>query len=303
MTAELLSGPDLGAGFLHQLSLDRAGEHSSVTYHAQDGGADANGPPKGPLDVFGFVHPLSPCMFGGPRCWHRRFLLGFADISRARQAYNRNRFVLQTMIDQAYDHLPAAVPTALEEVVRRVSGVLAQDRIDWYIGGSTAAWLLGARLRPRDIDLGTTRAGVDRIATLLAEYLIEPIAPTDWPGAGIVRGARAFVGTFQEGARVEWAVPIEPRAPVPMDEWSGRVETVRLLPAAVDQHPVHVTRPEYALVRAHEKHRPAEAAAIGEVVQRFGPDGELLDVLLARSSLPERRRQEIRQQVLGPHLG
>jgi len=303
MTSELLSGPDLGGGFLHQLSIDREGEATSITYHAQDGGTDANGPPKGPLEVFGFVHPPSPCMFGGPRCWHRRFLMGFSDIGRARQAYNRNRFVLQTMIDQAYDHAPVGVSVALHELVRRVAGPLAQDHLDWYVGGSTAAWLLGARVEPRDIDLGTSRAGVDRIAARLAEYLIEPIAPTDWPGVGIVRGARAFVGTFQEGARVEWSVPIEPRTPSAFEEWSGKVGPVRLLSVSVEEHPVRVTRPEYALVRAHEKRRSSDVAAVLEVVQRLGPDGELLDALLARSALPPSRRQELRQQVLGPRLG
>ncbi len=303
MTSELLSGPDLGAGFLHQLSLERDGDRTSVSYHAQDGGADANGPPKGPLDVFGFVHPPSPCMFGGPRCWHRRFLLPFSEVPRARQAYNRNRFVLQTMVDQAYDHVPAGIETALEEVLRRLLGPLDQDHIDWYVGGSTAAWLLGAPLAPRDIDLGTTRAGVDRVARLLAEYLIEPIAPTDWPGVGIVRGARAFVGTFQSGARVEWAVPIEPRPPLPFDEWSGRPSEVRLVAASFHDRSIRVTRPEYALVRAHEKHRTSEAEAIARVVQALGPDGELLDALLSRSSLSVGRRQELRRQIVGGFLG
>jgi hypothetical protein len=303
MTSELLSGPDLGGGFLHQLSLDRDEERTSVTYHAQDGGADAGGPPKGPLDVFGFAHPPSPCMFGGPRCWHRRFLLAFSEIPRARQAYNRNRFVLQTMIDQVYDHVPARVEPALEEVVQRISGPLEKDRAEWYVGGSTAAWLLGARVNPHDIDLGTTRAGVDRVAGLLAEYLIEPIAPTDWPGVGIVRGARAFVGTFQAGARVEWAVPIEPRAPLPFEEWSGRVDQVRLVEASFHGAPIRVTRPEYALVRAYEKHRPTDVEAIAQVVRRLGPDGELLDALLGRSSLPEPRRQDVRRQTLGEFLG
>jgi hypothetical protein len=303
MTSELLSGPDLGAGFLHQLSLERDGERTSITYHAQDGGADANGPPKGPLDVFGFVHPPSPCMFGGPRCWHRRFLLPFSEIARARQAYNRNRFVLQTMIDQVYDQVPAGVESALEEVVRRISGPLDQDRIGWYVGGSTAAWLLGAPVSPHDIDLGTTRAGVDRVARLLAEYLIEPIAPTDWPGVGIVRGTRAFVGTFQAGARVEWAVPIEPRTPLPFDEWGGRLEEVRLVATTFHDRPIRVSRPEYALVRAHEKRRSTDAGAIAAVVRRLGPDGELLDALLSRSVLPVPRRQELRRQILGGFLG
>jgi len=301
--SELLSGPDLGAGYLHQLSLDRDGERTSVTFHAQDGGADANGPPKGPLDAFGFVHPPLPCMFGGPHCWHRRFLLPFTGIPRARQAYNRNRFVLEAMLVQAYDHGPVPLEAALDEVVPRVSDMLARDGIDWYVGGSTAAFLLGARVAPRDIDLGTTRAGVDRLGTLLGEFLIEPVAPTDWPTAGIVHAARAFVGTLQDGVRVEWAVPIEPRGPVPFDEWSGHVETVRTVEATFHGHVLRVSRPEYALVRAHEKRRIADAEAIAKVVRELGPDGVLLDALLARSTLPEPRRQQLRRETLGGRLG
>jgi len=303
MTSELLSGPDLGAGFLHQLSLDRDGERLSVTYHAQDGGADANGPPRGPLDVFGFVHPAIPCMFGGPRCWHRRFLVTFTAIPRVRQAYNRNRFVLEAMLAQEYDHAPVPVDAALDELLPRIADLLDRDRIEWYIGGSTAARLLGARIAPHDIDLGTTRAGVDRIGALLGEFLIEPVAPTDWPSAGIVHAARAFVGTLKDGVRLEWAVPIEPRDPVPFDEWSGRTGTVRTVEASFHGHSVRVSRPEYALVRAHEKHRAEDAAAIAEVVHRLGPDGSLLDALLARSRLSEPRRQELRRQTLGDRLG
>jgi len=303
VTSELLSGPDLGAGYLHQLSFDRDGEGTTFTYHAQEGGADANGPPKGPLDVFGFVHPPSPCMFGGPRCWHRRFLLSFPDTSRVRHAYNRDRFVLQTMLDQVYDRVPARVETILPELLQRLSGPLARDRVEWYIGGSTAAWLLGAAVAPGDVDLGTSREGVDRIAALLSEYLIEPLAPTDWPTAGIVRGARAFVGTFVEGARVEWSVPIEPRNPLPFEEWSGHVGSVRLAEVSFRGQPVHVTRPEYALVREFEKGRTDNAKAISDVVRRLGPDGELLDALLARSHLPAGERKAIRRQVLGEFLG
>jgi len=303
MPSEMLSGPDLGAGYLHQLSLDREGDRTIFSYHAQEGGADANGPPKGPLDVFGFVHPASPCMFGGPRCWHRRFLLPFAETSRVRHAYNRSRFVLETMLHQAYDGAVAAVPEALEEVVGRISTPLENDRVEWFVGGSTAAWLLGASVVPHDIDLGTTRAGVDRIAPLLAEYLIEPLAPTDWPRAGIVRGARAFVGTFVKGARVEWAVPIEPRGPVPFDEWGGEMSAVRLVDATYRGRPLKVSRPEYALVRALEKNRAADAESIAESVRRLGPDGELLDALLGRSSLSPQNRRSIRQRVLGNFLG
>lgn len=303
MTSEMLSGPDLGAGYLHQLSIDRDGERTTFTYHAQEGGADANGPPKGSLEVFGFVHPESPCMFGGPRCWHRRFLLPFSETSRVRHAYNRNRFVLETMLGQACENQPAPVETALDEVVQRIAAPLAQDRIEWYVGGSTAARLLGASVNPKDIDLGTTREGVDRIAQLLGEYLVEPLGPTDWPRVGIVRAARAFVGTFQSGARTEWAFPIEPRSAPAFDEWSGRADVARLAEITFRGRLIRVTRPEYALVRACEKRRKEDSESIAQVVRRLRPDGELLDALLARSHLPTPERKWIRRDLLGEFLG
>lgn len=297
MTSEMISGPDLGAGFLHQLSLDRDGERTTFTFHAQDGGSDANGPPKGPLDRFGFVHPPSPCMFGGSRCWHRRFLLPFGEAPKVRQAYNRNRFVLETMMGQAYDGTPAAVESGLREVVERIASPLESEGIAWYVGGSVAAWLLGSPLLPHDLDLGTTRAGVDRIAALLATYLIEPLAPTDWPAPGIVRGARAFVGTFQEGLRVEWAVPLEPKSPQPYEEWSGRPGVARLAAATVGGRTVRVTRPEYAWLRAAERGDREGRSAIAGVVRRLGVDRELLDVLLSRSSLPLTDRASLRAEL------
>lgn len=297
MPSEMLSGPDLGAGFLHQLTTEPGGERSTFTYHAQEGGPDANGPPKGPLDVLGFVHPPSPCQFGGPRCWHRRFLLPSGEAPRVRQCYNRYRFVLQAMIDQAYSRAPVAVDAALGEVVERLTGARGLDEEEWYVGGSTAAWLLGAPIAPRDIDLGTTRSGVDRLGVVLADYLIEPVSTTDWETPGIVRGARAFVGTFSAGARVEWAVPLEPLADSPLAEWSGRPGVARLLSTSFRGKSVHVTRPEYALVRAAEERSVDRVGAIGELVRRVGPDRELLGVLLDRSPLSSAACETVRQSA------
>jgi hypothetical protein len=295
--SEMLSGPDLGAGYLHQLSSDRDGDRTTFTYHAQDGGADANGPPKGPLDIFGFVHPPSPCQFGGPRCWHRRFLVPFAETPRVRHCYNRNRFVLQRMIDQAYSGASVALEAALTDVVDRIRGAAGLAPTEWFVGGSTAAWLAGADLRPHDIDLGTTRAGVDRLGTLLADYLIEPVGTTDWPSAGIVRGARAFVGTFASGARVEWSVSLEPASDAPLFEWSGRPGVARLMTVAFGNRSIPVSRPEYALVRAAEKRAPERVRAITELVRKIGPDRELLDVLLDRCRLEPARRDELRRKL------
>jgi hypothetical protein len=289
----MLSGPDLGGGFLYQLSVDREGDPAAFIFHAQDGGSDAGGPPKGPLDVFGFVHPPSPCMFGGPRCWHRRFLAPFGEAPRVRQAYNRVRFVMETMTSQAFEGAPVAVEPGTAEVVARIAPALEREGVEWFIGGSVAAWLQGASVAPRDLDLGTTRAGVDRIAQLLAEYLIEPLATTDWPTAGIVRAARAFVGTFREGIRVEWSVPLEPRELLPYEEWSGQAGVARLETTSFRGRTVRLSRPEYSLVRAAEKHRAPSVSALVALVRKRGADWELLDILLGRSSLSKEDRARL----------
>lgn len=293
----MLSGPDLGAGFLHQLSYDEGGEGTTFTFHAQDGGSDAGGPPKGSLDVFGFAQTRTPCLFGGPRCWHRRFLLPRSEAPRVRQAYNRHRFVLEAMVAQAFEGRPIPFESALAEVVRRLSAASAAGEFDWYIGGSAAASLQGAELVPRDLDLGTTRVGVDRIASALSEYLIEPLAPTDWPGRGIVQAARAFVGTLFDGLRVEWAVPLEPHERGPFEEWSGRPGVARLVPTRVADRPVQLTRPEYALVRAAEKGSTVARAAIGSLLRRTGTDRPLLEALLERSTLSESERGALLREL------
>ncbi|HTP54294.1 MAG TPA: hypothetical protein VML94_04945 [Thermoplasmata archaeon] len=297
MASDLVSGPDLGAGYLHQLSRDRSGETTTFTYHAQDGGQDANGPPRGPLDVFGFVHPPSACMFGGPRCWHRRFLLPFEETPGVRQAYNRHRFVLETMIAQAVDGVPATADAGVDELVARLAGPLGREGIPWYVGGSGAAWLLGSGVVPHDLDLGTSRDGVDRIGELLREYLIEPVAPTDRPDGEIVRGGRAFLGSFQAGIRVEWAVPLSPGRAVALDEWDARPGAVRLESVTRNGATIRASRPEYALVRAAEKRSRDRTRTLAAFVRARGPDRELLDALLARSVLSEPEREALRASV------
>jgi hypothetical protein len=296
----MLSGPDLGGGYLHQLAFDGDGEAPTFTFHAQDGGSDAGGPPKGPLDVFGYVHPPSACMFGGPRCWHRRFVLPHADAARVRAAYNRGRFVLEAMIEQTYGSASVPIEAGLTEVVQRIGPALRDAGVPWYVGGSTAAWLQGARVQPHDIDLGTTRDGVDRLAELLAEYLIEPLAPTDRAEGGIVRGARAFVGTFREGVRVEWSVPLDPPPVARYDEWSGQANVARLESVTFRDHPIHVTRPEYALVRAAERGRSATVTALVDLLHDRGADRTLLAVLLERSTVPPVDRERLLAILTSP---
>jgi hypothetical protein len=292
----MLSGPDLGGGFLHQLSVDHEGDATIFTYHAQDGGSDAGGPAPGPLDVFGYVHSPSPCMFGGPRCWHRRFRLPQTDSARVRMAYNRGRFVLEAMLGQVYRDVPASYDAGTKEVVDRIAPGMDREGIPWYVGGSMAARLLGAPVEPNHLDLGTTRTGVDRLGTLLHEYLIEPVAPTDWPERGIVRGGRAFVGTFKEGLRVEWAISLDPGAAERPGEWSGHPEKVRTETARVGDREIRVTRPEYALVRHAEKGRPL--AGLLDFARSHGPDLDLLAELLRESSLGRAEQEKLTHSLV-----
>jgi hypothetical protein len=292
---EMVSGPDLGGGFLHQLSIDRVGESTTFTHHAQEGGQDAGGPGRGPLDVLGFVHPPSPCMFGGPRCWHRRLLLPFSELPKVRFAYQRFRFVLASMLAQAYDDTPMPVGAVVDELTRRLAPKLEEEKIPWFVGGSTAGALLGAPLRPHDIDVGTSRAGVDRIGQLLGEYLIEPVAPTDWGADRLVRGGRAFVGAPQEGGRVEWSVPLDA---IGAGEFGGDPARVHTLEVTVAGHSVRVSRPEYGVVRAAERQRANALPLWIGLARKIGPDPKLLEELLERTQLSPASRARVRSAVV-----
>ncbi len=299
--SEMISGPDLGGGYLHQLSIDRRDDVTTFTHHAQEGGQDAGGPPVGALDVLGFVHPPVACMFGGPRCWHRRYLLPFAATPRVRFAYQRSRFVLETMLRQAWDLEPVPFEAALGELRQRIAAPLRDEGIEWYVAGSGAVKLAGGGGEPHDIDLGVGRAGVDRLGSLLAEYLIEPVAPTDGPAGAIRLGGRAFVGTPRQGARVEWSVPIESREPPRWEELVGVPGVTRTLEVGLGGgETVRISRPEYALVRAAGRGRPGAVDAALRAVRQVGPDHELLETLLDRSPLGPDERRALRARAAAP---
>lgn len=284
-SSEMFSGPDLGGGLLHQLTLDRDEGRVGFTFHAQDGGIDAGGPALGSPEAFGYATTPVACDFGGPRCWHRQFALPERESPRVRAAYNRMRFVMAPMLEQCYAGRAPALDAALEEIATRLSDPARGSPVPWYVGGSTAARLLGAKIVPMDIDLGTTRDGIDRIAAGISEYLIEPAAPTSWPRIGKVYAARAFVGTPKEGARVEWAHrPLDPADAE--HEWSGELSVVRTEPVEFRGFTIRATRPEYALLRAAEAGRHDRIEPLVETIRSRGPERGLLNRLLASSELP-----------------
>jgi hypothetical protein len=229
---DMLSGPDLGGGFLFQLTIERRPEGALFLYHAQDGGADAAGPPVGSPEPFGWQRASGMCPVGGRVCWHRDFVLDEAQSPQVRAAYGRTRFVMEACLGQAYRGAPAAVGPALAELIARAPPPGPGTSASWAFVGPTALWLAGRGPPPGRIEVEDSAQGLRAWAGRLAEYLIEPPATTTWAGGARRFAARAFLGTFRDGARVEWSEP-EPGSSAPEPprrevEWNGQRVPVRL---------------------------------------------------------------------------
>jgi hypothetical protein len=279
----MISGPDLGGGYLHQLTREVRESEARFVFHAQAGGQDAGGPAKGPLDGLGWFHPDTACQFGGPNCWHREFTISAGEEARVRATYNRTRFVFEAQLGQLYSGVAVPIRDALAEVVTRLRPLLEAAGVWWHVRGSTSCLLQGVATLPREIELVTTGPGVSLIAEGLVEYLIEPVARTRWPGRAEVLGARAFVGTLARGARVSWSggaervlaggTSREERAP---EAEAGVCEVVW------EGQPLRVSRLEVEFVHAILEGRDDGAKAIAPILRSQGPDLEMVRRLLER---------------------
>lgn len=285
---ELVSGPDVGGGFLFQLTRARAEPRATYTVHAQEGGLDGGVEAAGtPADV-GFSLLPAMCPIGGRRCYHRTFEVTVAEHARMRFAYNRMRFVIGPMLEQRAGRRAVPFAEGAATALARIAPAMAAAGAPWMVGGSGAAALGGAGIAPTDLDLLTDRDGVDRVAEALEEFLIEPPAITEWPNGGARRAARAFVGTLTEGLRVEWAEPASDRAASGDEagEWTAatmaRARSVRWRDLSVPVAP-----PEFALATALRRSDERRTAAILASRPASAFDAERLDTLLADA--PEAR--------------
>lgn len=293
---ELISGPDLGGGYLFQLTVERGEGRDRYIVHAQEGGLEAAAPAKGAPTEFGFSTPQGLCAFGGRECYHREYEVDEGELSRVRMTYNRTRFVLEPMFEQRFGARPIAVEAGLAEVVDRVAAAAGPERIPWFVGGSTSTWLQGIGAPPRDIDLGTDLRGVSAVAEVLADYLIEPAGRTTWPPDRELFAARAYVGTLQSGIRVEWAAALPGGSPpATADEWGWPAEEIRTVPISWNGRTVPVARLEYSLVRAVGRRDSVRARAIADPLRAGTLDLSLLDQLLERSD--PRVRREVAERL------
>lgn len=298
----MVSGPDLGGGYLHQLTIDRSGPEARFIHHVQQGGMDAGGPPAGDPTPFGFTLAGSMCPFGGRQCWHRDYWLTESDTDRVRAAYNRWRFVAPAMLEQHYGHGARPVAAAVAELVDAISVELGREGIPWFLGGSAGLWVRGIDLDPRDIDLGTDRAGARRIAERLGHYLIEPFARTLWPGVGSRWAARAFLGTVQKGMRVEWSTPADVDSPRgSRREWAMDAEGLSIETVQWNGREVPVSPVEFTLVRCAERGRWDRVEAIARRRPPTAWDRSRLERLLTDRTMPTEAIERVRA-ALSPRM-
>jgi hypothetical protein len=201
----MLSGPDMGAGFLYQLSVDEENPGiAAFRFHAQDGGADAAGPPVGPPDFLGYEHPETACMFGGPRCWERTFFVSPEALPKVRAAYQRTRFAMAAMLGHQYEALPVPWTEGLQEFLVRCDGPLRKARLPYRLMGRAAEWLAIGAPPPNALRVEVGEGGAGVVGDALEPFLIEPVANRG-PEEGL--GGRAFLGTFKAGLRIDFGEP------------------------------------------------------------------------------------------------
>jgi len=289
---ELVSGPDVGGGYLFQLTVEPAAGGARFRMHAQEGGLDGGAGRAGNPGVAGLRPADRPCPVGGRSCWHADIEGAPDDAPRIRFAYNRLRFVLPVLVAQRRGERPVPFREGLGTVVDRIGARLEADGIPWMVGGSAAAAVAGASVVPRDIDLSCAPEGVERIAQALEEFVTIP--PGNRPAAGSDRrwAGRAFVGSLTEGIAVEWGLWADgPEPSDPLGEW--RESTVR----AAERWPwegrtVPCAPPEFALLKA-ARERTDRGPALEALLLRTGVDRALLVELLDRSGISPHLRTRL----------
>lgn len=122
--------------------------------------------------------------------WRRSFA---CPPSQAAAAFANLERLLEPALRQAAGLEPVPWRDALAEVCRRFSPA----RVDWWLAGSAALAVRGARLTPGDLDLVVSGPDSIRAGGLLADGLIEPVTRAGWDLSQW--WGRAFVH-----ARIEW---------------------------------------------------------------------------------------------------
>jgi hypothetical protein len=135
------------------------------------------------------------------------FVRGFpGDAPYAAQAAERFESCAETMVRQLADLEPVPWEDALQLVLDRVG----PD--GWMLVGSAARAIRGHDAAPHDLDLVSDTAGAERIASALADLLVEPLADGGWIGGrwyrafgpARIEGVGDYAGTIVDEGTAVW---------------------------------------------------------------------------------------------------
>lgn len=125
------------------------------------------------------VHPRFDKAMAGLRwepvddAWRRSLA---CPVQAAEAAFANMTRLLLPVLRQAADMEPIPWRDALAEVCRR----FAADELDWWLGGSAALAVRGAKVGPHDLDLIIAEADSLRAGELLVDGIIEQVISAEW---------------------------------------------------------------------------------------------------------------------------
>jgi hypothetical protein len=162
---------------------------------------------------------------------------------------------IEAMLRQGAHLDPVPWRAALRALCQRTQG----SGVDWWLTGSAALAVRGVSLQPGDLDLVCSVTDVRRLGDLLADVLIEPVAPSVNESEGWISDwwGRAFCH-----ARIEWVAGVRAHADDPEPSEFGAVAAARLETVSWEQWQIRL--PPLSLQRAvsHRRGLSSRVAAI-----------------------------------------
>ncbi|MGI9822339.1 hypothetical protein [Agromyces sp. Marseille-Q5079] len=182
--------------------------------------------------------------------WVRRFP---ADSPQLEVSWTNFQRLIGPWLRQAANLEPAPWDDALSEVCRRLNAA----EVDWWLTGSAALAARGLRVSPGDLDLVVSGPDAQRVGDLLADGLVEPVAPADW---FCDWWGRAIIG-----ARVEWVGGVGAAADQPAvsdfgPEAAARLERIEWRGHELRVPPLELQRAVSVRRGLHERVRMIDAA-------------------------------------------
>jgi hypothetical protein len=127
------------------------------------------------------------------------------------------------------------VPVPWEQALHTFLDLVADEPIDWWLGGSAALAVRGLPVTPRDFDLIVDDNGAQQLGRCLGNDLIEPVIPVQgwfcrWWGRAFLQARFEWVGGVSAAADQPTVSDFGPTAAQRLEtiRWQGR--TIRVPP-------------------------------------------------------------------------